>query len=95
MLNWSSEHKFTPRRKAEKMNWKLDTFNLYIWNLENSPFGIEKIDKGVYLPFRLWGKARVYVRKDNENLVFSTRQQAMKYTEGAYKVYLSKVIEVK
>jgi hypothetical protein len=77
------------------MNWKLDTISLCVWNLEGTPFGVEKIDRGAYVPFRLWGiyNARIYVTKEGKPLLFTSKDEAMRYTEEKAKQYLSTVIE--
>lgn len=75
------------------MNWKLDTTSLYIWNVEGAPFGVEKIDRGAYAPFRLWNKNRTYVTKAGKPLLFSSKREAIEYVEKAAKEYLCKVVE--
>lgn len=83
-------------KKGNAMNWQLDPNDPYVWQIEGSPFGVEKIDRGVYVPFRLWNKARVsvgiYSDSGRKTLTFSTRQEAMKYTEEAFKEYKSRII---
>lgn len=74
------------------MNWKLDTESLYVWNVEGTPFGVEKIDGNTYAPFRLWGKARAYVTREGEPLTFGSRREAMRYVEQAVKQYQESVI---
>jgi hypothetical protein len=78
------------------MNWKLDTDNPYVWQVEGTPFGIEKIDHAYYVPFRLWNKARLYVGAfqagKRESVTFSSRQEAMKYVEEAVKEYQNRII---
>jgi hypothetical protein len=75
------------------MNWKLDTNSLYIWRIEGTPFGVEKVDNAYYLPFRMWGNARVYVTAFNKELSFRSRREAMAYTEKAVRIYQGAVIE--
>lgn len=80
-----------------EINWKLDVNDPYVWQIENSPFGVEKIDNGAYAPFRLWNNARVYIGYTGENnkretVLFSTRFGAMEFLEKAYKEYLSTAI---
>ena len=79
------------------MNWKLDTENPYVWQVEGTPFGVEKIDHVCYAPFRLWGKARLYVGAfgesgKRENVLFRSRREAMAYVEEAVKNYQSQII---
>ena len=80
------------------MNWKLDTENPYVWQVEGTPFGVEKIDRNTYVPFRLWGKARLYVGAfgesgKRENVLFRSRREAMAYVEKAVKQYQANIIE--
>ena len=78
------------------MNWKLDTNNPYVWQVEGAPFGVEKIDTAYYVPFRLWGKSRVYVGSYSErgrtDLFFTNRREAFAYVEKAVKEYLESAI---
>ena len=77
------------------MNWKLDENDPYTWQVEGAPFGVEKIDRAHYVPFRLWGSSRLYVmdrENRNENLYFTSRRDAFAYVEGAVKSYLSTII---
>lgn len=78
------------------MNWQLDPNNPYVWQIEGAPFGVEKIDRGAYAPFRLWNKSRIcvgiYSKSGRTMLTFPTKKAAMKYTEDAYKHYLSTAI---
>jgi hypothetical protein len=80
------------KSEESEMNWQLDTDYPYVWRIEGTPFGVEKIDHAYYVPFRMWGSSRVYVTKEGEPIVFGSRQGAMKYTEGRAKEYLSSVI---
>lgn len=80
------------------MNWKLDPNDPYIWQVEGTPFGVEKIDNACYAPFRLWGKARLYVGAfgesgKRENVLFRLRREAMDYVEKAVKEYQAQIIE--
>lgn len=78
------------------MNWKLDTDNPYVWQVEGTPFGVEKIDNACYAPFRLWNSNRVYVGeytdKGRKDLAFRSRREAMAYVEEAVKEYKSKEV---
>ena len=78
------------------MNWKLDTDNPYVWQVEGTPFGVEKIDHAYYVPFRLWNSNRVYVGeytdKGRKDLAFRSRREAMAYVEEAVKNYQSQII---
>ena len=74
------------------MNWKLDTNDPYLWQIEGTPFGVEKIDRAYYVPFRLWGRERIYVTKEGEPLAFSSRREAMRYTEEKTRQYLASAI---
>lgn len=78
------------------INWKLDPNDPYVWQIEGAPFGVEKIDRGAYAPFRLWNKNRVcvgiYSDSGRKTLTFTTRREAMKYTEEAFKEYQSRII---
>ena len=78
------------------MNWKLDPADPYTWQVEGFPFGVEKIDRACYAPFRLWGKSRVYVGQyDNtgrKDLLFRSRQEAFAYVEEAVKKYEESII---
>lgn len=78
------------------MNWKLET-DLFYWQVEGTPFGVEKIDSSCYVPFRLWGRERVYMGVYDHNgkrkdLIFSSRREAMRFVEGKVKEYLESVI---
>lgn len=79
------------------MNWKLDTENPYVWQVEGTPFGVEKIDRNAYAPFRLWGKARLkvgeYTEQGRKDLLFRSRREAMAYVEEAVKNYRASIIE--
>ena len=78
------------------MNWQLDPNDPYVWQVEGFPFGIEKIDNACFVPFRLWGKARLYVGKytdkGRENLLFRSRREAKAYVEEAVKKYEKSII---
>lgn len=78
------------------MNWKLDPNDPYIWQVEGTPFGVEKIDNACYAPFRLWNNRRVYIgRYTNEgrkDLTFRSRREAMAYVEEAVREYQSQII---
>ena len=78
------------------MNWKLDTDNPYVWQVEGTPFGVEKIDRNTYAPFRLWGNNRLYVgeytSEGRKDLLFRSRREAMDYVEEAVKNYQSQII---
>lgn len=78
------------------MNWKLDTDNPYVWQVEGTPFGVEKIDHACYAPFRLWNSNRLYVGEYTEqgrkDLLFRSRRKAMDYVEKAVKSYRASII---
>ena len=78
------------------MNWKLDTGNPYVWQVEGAPFGVEKIDRACYAPFRLWEGNRVYVGSYSErgraDLLFTNRREAFAYVEEAVRRYKESVI---
>lgn len=78
------------------MNWKLDTGNPYVWQVEGAPFGVEKIDTAIYAPFRLWNNRRVYVGSYSErgraDLLFTNRREAFAYVEEAVRRYKESVI---
>ena len=79
------------------MNWKLDPNDPYIWQVEGTPFGVEKIDRATYAPFRLWNKNRLYVgeysEKGRSDLLFTNRREAFAYVEKAVESYRSSIIE--
>lgn len=82
------------------MNWKLDPNDPYVWQVEGTPFGVEKIENACYAPFRLWNKARLYVGAfgksgKRENVLFSSRREAMTYVEKAVKEYQAQAIEAR
>lgn len=78
------------------MNWKLDTENPYVWQVEGTPFGVEKIDNACYAPFRLWNNNRLYVGeytdKGRKDLLFRSRREAFAYVEKAVSEYKSKAV---
>lgn len=78
------------------MNWKLDTENPYVWQVEGTPFGVDNVSRGAYAPFRLWNNRRVYVGeytdKGRKDLTFRSRREAMAYVEKAVKEYQSQII---
>ena len=78
------------------MNWELDINYPYVWQVKNTPFGVEKINHACYVPFRLWNKNRIYIgkysEKGRENLMFTSRQKAMLYVEQAVKNYQKQII---
>lgn len=61
------------------------------WQVEGTPFGIEKIAPRDYVVFRFWGGARVYmsVTKDKG---FTSRDMALLYLEGKVKEYKENII---
>ncbi len=79
------------------MNWKLDPNDPYVWQVEGTPFGVEKIDRATYAPFRLWNNRRVYVGeyddKGRKDLIFRSQREAFAYVEEAVKEYKSQIIE--
>lgn len=78
------------------MNWQLDINNPYVWQIEGTPFGVEKIDSATYAPFRMWNKSRVYVGKYTDegrsNLTFKSRNEAFAYVEAAVREYRASII---
>ena len=78
------------------MNWKLDPNDPYIWQVEGTPFGVEKIDNASYAPFRLWNNNRLYVgeytSEGRKDLLFRSRREAMDYVEKAVKSYRASII---
>ena len=74
------------------MNWKLDTVNLYVWTVDSTPFGVEKIDNNLYVPFRLWSKSKVYVTNNGDVVSFSSRREAMRYVEKAVREYQERIV---
>jgi len=78
------------------MNWKLDTDNPYVWQVEGTPFGVEKIDHACYAPFRLWNGNRVYIGeytdKGRSDLTFRLRREAMAYVEEVVKNYRDSIV---
>ena len=79
------------------MNWKLDPNNPYLWQVEGTPFGVEKIDRATYAPFRLWNNHRVYVGQYDDQgrkeLTFPSRGEAQQYVEAAVREYRARIIE--
>lgn len=78
------------------MKWQLDPNDPYAWQVGGFPFGVEKIDTACYVPFRLWGKARLYVgqqtARGRENILFRSRREAFAYVEEAVKKYEKSII---
>ena len=60
------------------------------WQIDGTPFGIEKIDHRDYVVFRLWGKTRVYIRDTG----FSSRDMACLYLADMVEKYNSSIIEL-
>lgn len=59
------------------------------WQIEGTPFGIEKIAPRDYVVFRLWGKARIYIRDTG----FTSRDMALLYLEDMVEKYRASIIE--
>jgi hypothetical protein len=58
------------------------------WQLENSPFGIEKIQPRYFAIFRKWGNKRIYLRGQG----FTSRKQAHDYLVPMVEKYRSSII---
>lgn len=58
------------------------------WQVEGTPFGIEKIANRDYVVFRLWGKNRIYIREDG----FTSRDMALLYLEEMVRKYRESII---
>lgn len=58
------------------------------WQVDKTPFGIEKIDRGDYVVFRLWNNNRVYLRDTG----FTSRDMACLYLEEIVKNYRASII---
>lgn len=59
------------------------------WQIDGTPFGIEKIAPRDYVIFRLWGNARVYIREDG----FTSRDMACLYLEDMVRKYRASIVE--
>ena len=82
------------------MKWIEDNREWKGWRVEGTPFGVEMVDKGFYVPFRLWNETRLYVRANesglaqnrNENLTFTSKAEAFAYVEEAVRKYQGTII---
>ena len=58
------------------------------WQVEGTPFGIEKIAPRDYVVFRFWGKNRIYMRDTG----FTSRDMALLYLEEMVRKYRESII---
>ena len=58
------------------------------WQVEDSPFGIERIDSKYYSIFRKFGSNRIYLREQG----FISRAQALAYLEPMVEKYRSSIV---
>jgi hypothetical protein len=56
--------------------------------VEGYPFGIEKIDRGAWYPFQLWGKRRIYLETKGMG-----KEKAVAILKVRLEDYKSRIIE--
>ena len=56
--------------------------------VEGYPFGIEKIDRGAWYPFQLWGKRRIYLETKGMG-----KEKAVAVLKVRLEDYKSRIIE--
>lgn len=61
------------------------------WQLEGTPFGIERIAPRYYVVFRLWGRERVYLSVTKEK-GFTSRDFSQLYLEEKAREYEKSII---
>lgn len=55
--------------------------------VEGYPFGIEKIDRGAWYPFQLWGGRRIYLETQGTG-----KERAKAFLAGKVEDYKSRII---
>jgi hypothetical protein len=66
--------------KDEKSAWET-------YLVEGYPFGIEKIDRGAWFPFQLWGGRRIYLDTKGTG-----KERAKAFLEEEIREYESRII---
>ena len=61
------------------------------WQLEGTPFGIEKIGPRDYVVFRLWGRERVYLSVTRDK-GFTSREFSQLYLEEKAREYEKSIV---
>jgi hypothetical protein len=56
--------------------------------VEGYPFGIEKIDRGAWYPFQLWGKQRIYLETKGMG-----KEKAVAILKVRLEDYKSRIVE--
>ena len=56
--------------------------------VEGYPFGIEKIDRGAWYPFQLWGKRRIYLETKGMG-----KEKAVAILKERLEDYKSRIVE--
>ena len=56
--------------------------------VQGYPFGIEKIDRGAWYPFQLWGRERIYL--DTQGM---SKARAVALLEKRLEDYKSRIVE--
>jgi hypothetical protein len=76
-------------REKEKMKLIKDETSAWETHLvEGYPFGIEKIDRGAWYPFQLWGKRRIYL--DTKGM---SKEKATAILKERLEDYKSRIVE--